>query len=243
MLEYSKRSKSVRLTPPLPKPRTRRVPIQVIDVPPAATVQDDLLIPVSSRPLNRPSQTTSVAETPTNKQVEQNSPQNTFREIKQARNTKFGGGIFRPSGSHTIFKSEPSSAPSTKPQTDQLPRPAINLAAFTRSWNTLTTDKHKWTLLQQIPPSSLSRFFGSSLEADILSSMLSVFLTALSSGGSEQNLVKEYMVCLPQLPRFFLLYTFLRRSDKDRARDIWTLLDGTGVTNKEDEDTKKSWGV
>lgn len=117
----------------------------------------------------------------------------------------------------------------------------MNLAAFTRSWKTLTTDKHKWTLLQQIPPASLSHFFASSLEADILSSILGVLLTVLSSGESEQNLIKEYMVCLPRVSRFFLIYTFLRRGDKDRAKEVWRLLDGAGITSEEDDDTKKLW--
>jgi len=119
----------------------------------------------------------------------------------------------------------------------------MNLAAFTRSWNTLATDEHKWTLLQQIPPASLSRFFGSSLEADILSSILGVLLTVLSAEGSEQSLVKEYMVFLPQVSRFFLIYAFVRRDDKNRTNDIWTLLDVAGVTGEEGNDAKKLWGV
>lgn len=118
----------------------------------------------------------------------------------------------------------------------------MNLAAFTRSWNTLT-DKHKWVLLQQIAPAFLSRFFGSSLEAGILSSILGVLLTVLSTGESEWGLVKEYMVYLPQVPRFLLIYKFLRSEDKNRAKDIWTLLDGAGVTDEGDKDTKKSWDV
>ena len=48
---------------------------------------------------------------------------------------------------------------------------------------------------------------------------------------------------LPQVPRFFLIYAFLRRDDKNRARDIWTLLDIAGVTSEEDKDTKRSWDV
>lgn len=119
----------------------------------------------------------------------------------------------------------------------------MNLATFTRSWNTLTTDKHKWMLLLQIAPVSLSRFFGSSLEADILSSVLCVLLAALSAGESERGLIKEYMVYLPQVPRFFLIYTFLHPDDKNRAKEIWTLLDRAGVTGEGDKDTKKIWDV
>ena len=248
-LEHLKRSKPARPTPPLPKLRTRRVPIEIIDAPPTIGAQGDLLIPVSSRPLDRPVPTASSmnvaptpdAETPEDEQPEEKPPQNSFRDAKQTRSAKYGGGIFRSSGSHTIFKPETSPALHTKPQTGQPHRPSMNLAAFTRSWNTLTTDKHKWTLLQQIPPVSLSRFFGSSLEADILSSILGVLLTVLSVGGSEQNLVKEYMVFLPQVSRFFLIYTFLRRDDKDRAKEIWTLLDVAGVTGEEGDDAKKLW--
>lgn len=51
------------------------------------------------------------------------------------------------------------------------------------------------------------------------------------------------MVCLPQVPRFFLIYTFLRRDDKNRAKDIWKLLDETGVTGDGDNDAKKLWDV
>jgi hypothetical protein len=251
VLEHAKQSGPARPAPSPLKPRTRRVPIEIIDTPPTISPKDDLLVPVSSRPLNRPSPIVSPtntarvsdSETPENKRLKQNYPQSTFHETKQTRNTKYGGGIFRSSGSHTIFKSETSSAPRTKPQTDQPPRSGMNLAAFTRSWNTLTTSGHKWILLQQIPPASLSRFFGSSLEADALTSVLSVLHTVLSSDESEQSLVKEYMVCLPLVPRFSLIYTFLGREDKNRAKDIWTLLDDAGVTSEEDKDTKRLWDV
>ena len=107
----------------------------------------------------------------------------------------------------------------------------------------MATDEHKWILLQQIPPVSSPRFFGSSLEAETLSSILSVLLTVLSSGEPQRGSVREYMVYLPQVPRFFLIYTFLRRDEKNRAKEIWTLLDGAGVTSEEDKDTKKLWDV
>ena len=251
-LERQKLSKPARLTPPLPKPRTRRVPIEIVDAPPTTGAQDDLLIPLSSRPLDRsvatappidiaPTPDTATAE---DEQLEQKSPQISFRDAKQTRSAKYGGGIFRSSGSHTIFKPENFSLLPTRPQTDQpRPLPPMNLAAFTRSWNTLTTDKHKWALLQQIPPVSLSRFLGSSLEANILSSILGVLLTVLSVEGTSQDLVKEYMVFLPQVSRFFLIHTFLRRDDKDRVKEIWTLLDVAGVTGEDDNEAKKLWGV
>ena len=241
----------VRPTLSLPKPRTRRVPIEIIDAPPTTSVQDNLLTPISSRPLERsvpavsPTKVTPIPDTEakTNTQPEQMSSQSTFHETKQTRSIKYGGGIFRSSGSHTIFESEAPSISRTKPQIGQPSRPVMNLAAFTTSWNTLTTDKHKWGLLRQITPASLPRFFGSSLEADILSSILGVLLTVLSAGDSRRSLIKEYMVHLPQVPRFFLIYAFLRRDDKNRARDIWTLLDIAGVTSEEDKDTKRSWDV
>ena len=77
----------------------------------------------------------------------------------------------------------------------------------------------------------------------MLSSILSVLLAVLSSGGLEKSLVKEYMVYLSQVPRFLLIYAFLRRGDKDRAKEIWKELDGAGFTSEEDEDTKRSWDV
>lgn len=228
------------------KPRTRRVPIEVVDAPSTTSTRNDLLTPVSSRPLNRPSPTTPLIDTvltpgtvaPRNKQPEQRLQRN---ETKRTGGAKYGGGIFRSSGSHTIFRSENSSASHTRPQSDRRARPAMDLSAFTSSWNTPTTDKHKWTLLQQIPPASLSGFFGSSLGADILSSMLGVLFTTLSSGESEHSLVKEYMVYLTRVPRFSLIFTFLSRDDKNHAKEIWILLDGAGVTSEEDDGIKKSW--
>ena len=73
--------------------------------------------------------------------------------------------------------------------------------------------------------------------------MLDVLFTVLSASESEAGLIKEYMVRLPRVPRFFLIYTFLRRDDKNRAKDIWTLLDGAGITSEEDNDAKKLWDV
>jgi hypothetical protein len=70
--------------------------------------------------------------------------------------------------------------------------------------------------------------------------MLSTLHTVLSSGESEQSLVREYMMCLPSVPRFSLIYTFLSRDDKNRAKEIWTLLD---VAGDENQGTKKLWGV
>ena len=107
----------------------------------------------------------------------------------------------------------------------------------------MATDKHKWALLQQIPPLSLSSFIGSLLEADTLSSILGVLNNVLSVEGSEQNLVKEYMMFLPQVSRFSLIYAFLRRDDKSRAKEIWSLLDVAGVTGEEDNDAKGLWDV
>ena len=142
-----------------------------------------------------------------------------------------------------MFKRETSSAPHTKRQKDQPPPQVISLAAFTRSWNALTTDERKWVLLQQVSPASLSRFFGSSLETGVLSSILCVLLTVASSDESERILVKGYMVFLPLVPRFSLVYALLRRDDKNRAKDIWALLDGAGAANEEDMEIKKSWGI
>lgn len=248
VLEHAKRSKSTHPASSLPKPRTRRIPIEIIGTPQTTSGQGDLLIPVSSRSLDRPlpaTSSTNVAPVsdPEDLKNEQRKPQSAYCETKQTRSTKYGGGIFRSSGSHTMFHSEATSAPRRSPQTDKFPRPAVNLASFTSSWNTLTTNKRKWILLQQLPPASLSHFFGSSLEADILSSMLCVLFTALSSSESEQSLVKEYMVSLPLVPRFLLIYTFLCHDDKNRAKEIWKLLDGVGATSQKDGDSKKSWGV
>ncbi|KAI0061594.1 hypothetical protein BV25DRAFT_1991962 [Artomyces pyxidatus] len=121
------KAKSAPIDIALPTPvKRRRIPITIVEPAEASpsTVSpagkpDDLLNPVSSRPLDA-TRTTTSNPPPANPAPKPAS----FKEAKQARETtkpvsRPGGGIFRASGDHTIFKSSTSDAKQTPDRTSK----------------------------------------------------------------------------------------------------------------------------
>ncbi|KAI0051075.1 TPR-like protein [Auriscalpium vulgare] len=116
-------------TNPTPVKR-RRIPITVVETPPApapsssstsalASNTTDLLQPVSSRPLTKTNAPSSV-------QQDTELPKTRPASIQKVRETtqpssRPGGGIFRASGEHTIFKRD--APPRASPQPQQSPVP------------------------------------------------------------------------------------------------------------------------
>jgi hypothetical protein len=168
---------------PLPpkQPKRRRVPINIVDwdeMPLTNTTifhaaADDLMKPVSTRSLHnsQPLPSTSInAMKPA-----------TFQEAKQARVSKAGGGIFRSSGSHTVFNTALSDASKPSPKAFTAPTEHLSSASitslsapievegdptlpwtlfiFSRNWNALSSPADRWQLLSvrgtlPLPPSS-----------------------------------------------------------------------------------------
>lgn len=114
----------------------------------------ELLQPVSSRPLKQESE-------PTTTQAPPLKPQ-TFVDAKQAREeskpVRVSGGIFRPTGNHTIVTRTPSETASsaresTRPTPSNSsmpgsPKPPASLFQFTKSWDSLQSDTDKWNLIR-----------------------------------------------------------------------------------------------
>jgi hypothetical protein len=210
----------------------------------------DLLTPVSSRPIQTPSPATT--------------PPSTFQEAKQARSSKVGGGIFRSSGSHTIFKSQPTSVPApTQPlstpdpaSTSQptLPKSVaspisntapITLFSFTRQWESLSTDKERWTFLHStLSPESLPAFFQTSLDPALLTSFLSTFLSTLKSSTAVCPQIKDYMIHLSRVPRFSTILMFMSKDEKGVVAVIWSILSAHSNDDAElDAKNKRTWGI
>ncbi|KAF4571362.1 anaphase promoting complex subunit cdc16 [Pleurotus pulmonarius] len=195
-LGASRAARAQILTPASGEPSTvrRRIPITIVDDTP---VSDDLLKPVSTRPLNpsdpsssTPSQssTTRTAEPPRSeaKKSEVATPSlpppkpASFKEAKQARDSikpsRMGGGIFRPTGKHTVFTH-------VGPSVDDTPKPTMSLFDFARAMHSLSTASDKWKLLlDNIPPSTLPQLFKTSLEPPLLVSVFEMFRRVESLG-------------------------------------------------------------
>ncbi|KAI0029481.1 hypothetical protein K488DRAFT_80143 [Vararia minispora EC-137] len=229
------------------RPKRRRVPIKIVQseqavsthLPEAPVSDDALLKPVSTRPLSSvpsPAPSSSASK-----------PQ-TFQEAKQVRTSKAGGGIFRPSGSHTVFNPAPpnGATSSTKAPAPASARPpplsAVPLSApasgdantklqwtlfsFSRNWNALLSPADRWQLLSRIPPSALPSLFQTSLETPLLLSVLDTFHTLLTSSAYEterhdlRNWIRQYLVHFPQVPRFGTVVLFLSSNEKALTKEV-----------------------
>ncbi|KAI6098852.1 TPR-like protein [Pisolithus croceorrhizus] len=202
-----------------PVPRRRRVPIEVIepeaDKPPA-TKDEPLLQPVLSRDL-RPETTLETKEQLPRK------PQ-TFADAEQARASKdvrVSGGIFRPSGNHTIVtrRANEASREPTSGTADTAPvRSPMTLFDFTKSWNSLETDEARWKLMRTIPPSSLPALFQASLEPDLLKSILHTFQAVFNP--STRSAVRDYLTALMRVQRFGTVMLFMDKGERQRLESL-----------------------
>ncbi|KAH7885126.1 hypothetical protein F5I97DRAFT_1882676 [Phlebopus sp. FC_14] len=176
-------------------PKRRRVPIEIIEreidiaantlketKPPREEKDDQLLQSVSSRTLNigSPSKEEQVMLLP--------RPQ-TFADAKRSREsskpTRVRGGIFRPSGNHTIVTRtphEPSLRSASVQAIDKQDLPMkhpTTLFQFIKSWDSMSSDDARWGLIRTVPPSSIPALFQASLEPDLLKSILHTFKAVL----------------------------------------------------------------
>ncbi|KAG9315549.1 hypothetical protein JVU11DRAFT_3170 [Chiua virens] len=216
------RSKNIAVdAPKITTPKRRRVPIEIVEpdtnppdenptVTPSETKDTDLLQPVSSRSLKQENQPTATQAPP--------SKPRTFLEAKQTREefqpARVSGGIFRPTGNHTIVTRTPNETPSSAKESSprsppsnanasQPTKPPTTLFQFTKSWESLRSDTDKWNLirvsylqsqlrlrrLSGISHSDNSPIFHPSiiqvsLEPDLLKSILHAFQVMLEQDSS-----------------------------------------------------------
>ncbi|KAF8817206.1 hypothetical protein BYT27DRAFT_7153875 [Phlegmacium glaucopus] len=195
-----------------------------------------------------PNPTPSPPANPTNGTFKPNS----FKDAKHARESakpsRVGGGIFRASGSNTIFapreNGNPTSAdpPKSDSSTSSLstglsaeddyktaytpaPKAPNTLFDFVKSWGSLRSVEEKWQLINSISPNHFPALCKTSLEPSMLVSIIENFLSILDvKDGDAQvkTVIREYMENFARIPRFNTLVLFLSKSEKVLAKNVLT---------------------
>ncbi|KAG0704776.1 hypothetical protein DFH29DRAFT_1034785, partial [Suillus ampliporus] len=241
-----------------PATRRRRVPIEIVEngstralhcrdaelapedveKQPKDPGDNGFLHPVSSRVLPRSDEPSSSSVKP-DQSTAQSIPKpttstrtQTFKDAKQLRDTakpsRVGGGIFRPSGNHTLFardKEVPGVTPATTspPATvnGTVPKAAMTLFNFTKMWESHVKDEDRWNILSGIPPVSLPKMFQASLEPILLSSMLQHFERVIGQQIAAPGDVREYLVSLSKVQRFGTIILFMDKDEKKLLNRLW----------------------
>ncbi|OCH92602.1 TPR-like protein, partial [Obba rivulosa] len=144
----------------------------------------------------------------------------------------------------------------------------MSLFTFQQRWEQLESVEARWALINEIPSPALPALFQSSLDASLLSSILSTFLSILRSspinavGEADPTLsaedmrvrVRAYLVWLARVPRFGTVVLFMSPDERRLVQDVWSAV-GVGVVKKgagamavegdtkEVEEGRKAWGA
>ncbi|KAF9496836.1 TPR-like protein [Pleurotus eryngii] len=210
----------------------RRVPIAIVDDIP---ISEDLLKPISTRPLNpsdlasptppqssiprTPEPTRSEAKKAEVATASQPPPERaSFKEAKRARDSikpsRMGGGIFRPTGKHTVFTH-------VGPSVNDSPKPTMSLFDFSRAMHSLSTASDNWQLLlDNIPPSTLPQLFKTSLEPPLLVSIFEMFQSIESQSSEVIAQIRQYLDAFVQVPRLSTIILFLTKAEKELIRGV-----------------------
>ncbi|KAF8516832.1 hypothetical protein BU17DRAFT_92437 [Hysterangium stoloniferum] len=123
------------------------------------------------------------------------------------------------------------------------------LFAFTRAWNALPTPHERFSLLQQMPPYSLSPLFKNGLEPEMLISLIMTLRDVLSAAAHPPQSLLPYLCTIPAIARFETVLKFLSPREKEVIREIWELMEvggsGCGVdgaVTMQWEWVKRAWG-
>ncbi|KAF7303003.1 hypothetical protein MKEN_01263200 [Mycena kentingensis (nom. inval.)] len=243
-------------------PKRRRVPITIVEADGKRTLvtpedapkpklaptaaksvpepKDDLMKPVSSRPL-----TTANGAEPSKPAPAPKPAASSFKDAKTTRDSAkpslVGGGIFRASGENTIFtpkvkpaekqapqatlpKATPASPPVPAPQSAPTAKfeskTPTSLFEFTRAWEETSDQGARLSLLMRIPPSSFPTLFQTSLEPALFIELVNALACVPPS------MSKEYMHAFESVPRFGTVTRFLSAPERRRVREVWA---GLGI--------------
>ncbi|KAG2094629.1 uncharacterized protein F5147DRAFT_719620 [Suillus discolor] len=236
--------------------KRRRVPIEIVEEASRAShhhgaelaVEDaekqlkglgdhGLLQPISSRALPRSNEPSSSSIKPDQstmppppKQVT-SAKTESFKDAKQLRDTakpsRIGGGIFRPSGNHTVFARD-DKLTGVAPVTTSLPalvntvpQAPMTLFNFTKMWESHMKDEDRWNIFSRIPPLSLPKMFQASLEPVLLSSILQHFERVIDLQIAAPSDVREYLVSLSKVQRFGTIMLFMNKEEKTLLKGLW----------------------
>ncbi|KAG1797849.1 uncharacterized protein HD556DRAFT_1355429 [Suillus plorans] len=196
-----------------------------------------LLQPISSRALPRSNEPSSSSikpdqstMSPLPKQITSANTES-FKDAKQLRDTakpsRIGGGVFRPSGNHTVFARDDKLS-GAAPVTTSLPalvntvsQAPMTLFNFTKMWESRMKDEDRWNILSRIPPLSLPKMFQASLEPVLLSSILQHFARVIDLQIAAPSDVREYLVSLSKVQRFGTIMLFMNKKEKILLKGLW----------------------
>ena len=197
-------------------PYRRRVPIELL----LPDKEPDLLVPVSSRSFPE-------AQTPT--LPDTSSTQSDAPQQGEQPPRKIGGGIFRPSGDHTIFQHVNLTPPSATPLQPNLPpdgqtKLPMTLFNFTTTWFSLTIALERWNLLASISPERLPTLFQASLDPVLLNSILTNFVDILPVHSDLKPAISRYMAAFGLVPRLSTVTLLFSDDERRTVRTLWDLL-------------------
>ncbi|KAG1749336.1 hypothetical protein EDB19DRAFT_1942430 [Suillus lakei] len=240
-----------------PAIRRRRVPIEIVEngsgashhrgaelaaeyakKQPKDLGDNGLLQPISSRTLPRSDELSSSKVNPDQSTAPPLLRQTTsirtesFKDAKQLRDTakpsRVGGGIFRPSGSHTLFARDdemsgavPVTTPPPATVNGTVPKAPMTLFNFTKMWESHMKDQDRWNILSGIPPVSLPKMFQASLEPVLLSSILQHFARVIDQQIAAPDDVRKYLVSLSKVQRFGTIMLFMNKDEKMLLKGLW----------------------
>ncbi|KAG2115457.1 hypothetical protein DEU56DRAFT_841106 [Suillus clintonianus] len=246
-----------RTIPATPATRRKRIPIEIVEnrskashhrreelaaedakKQPQDLGDSGLLQPISSRVLLRSDEPSSSSIKPEPSTMSPLPKQTTstrtesFKDAKQLRDaakaSRVGGGIFRPSGNHTLFArddemSGAATAIISPPPTvdDTVPKAPMTLFNFTKMWESHMKDEDRWNIISGIPPMSLPKMFQASLEPILLSSILQHFERVIDQQIAAPGDVRQYLVSLSKVQRFGTIMLFMNKDEKMLLKELW----------------------
>ncbi|KAH7913442.1 hypothetical protein BJ138DRAFT_634850 [Hygrophoropsis aurantiaca] len=250
-------------------PKRRRIPIKIVESPGGkslksaspiidlngsnATKASDLLTPISSRSTSLTGQPPETSTLPDAPNLAATESARSFIDAKKVRESakppRVVGGIFRPSGQHTIITQQqnltsvsPSdkdvhSSATTPPggnvassseKSTRSVQPPVNLFQFTRSWEMLDSNESRWELISGIKPSLIPQIFQTSLEPSLLVSILYAFRHILDRGQIGESSIYadiwSYMESFQKVQRFGTVLLLMSKNEKQLFDGIWETL-------------------
>ncbi|KAG1879216.1 hypothetical protein F4604DRAFT_1753628 [Suillus subluteus] len=212
--------------------------VEDVEKQPKGLEDNGLLQPISSRVIPRsnepsPSSVKPVqSTTPPLPRQTTSARTESFKDAKQLRDTakpsRIGGGIFRPSGNHTLFARNDGKS-GAAPVTTSLPamvdatvpQAPMTLFNFTKMWESHMKDEDRWNILSGIPSLSLPNMFQASLEPVLLSSILQHFERVIDLQIATPDNVREYLVSLSKVQRFGTIMLFMDKDEKMLLKRLW----------------------
>ncbi|GAB1520646.1 hypothetical protein RhiTH_003729 [Rhizoctonia solani] len=218
--------------------------------PPTTPKADNLLTPVSTRTLPSSEVSSQKNPTPPSSVSNRNPTQPSPPPLTEPPTPPSLPTTSAPSSNALTTPSEPP----TKKDTDE-PPPAFPLQpdstppallGFLQKWSNTRTDADRASILFTVPPVSIPTLFGPTLESPLLGTILSALSWALVSApnlpaADIPRRTLAYMTALAQVPRFSTLVLFLDAAEKKSAKDVWNLLEKSGL-GVDLENEKKKWG-